>query len=104
LEEAMAHSRWTNNRWCLKASPWLGMQSRWCRLHHDSAKQILVSSQYCQIPCIYAFNNYWKKFKKNVSTSYFNAAAIVTDLDPSILLTWLLKDWTIPSLTLIPFT
>ncbi|CAL4919104.1 unnamed protein product [Urochloa decumbens] len=31
----------------------------------------------------YAFNNYWRKFKKHGGTCYFNAAAIVTDLDPS---------------------
>jgi len=43
--------------------------------------------------CIYAFNSYWKKFKKHGGTCYcyFNAAAVVTDLDPSICLTWLPK-------------
>lgn len=31
----------------------------------------------------YAFNNYYQKFKNKGATCYFNAAAMVTDLDPS---------------------
>ncbi|GAV59875.1 X8 domain-containing protein [Cephalotus follicularis] len=31
----------------------------------------------------YAFNNYYQKFKHKGATCYFNAAAMITDLDPS---------------------
>ncbi|XP_050214181.1 PLASMODESMATA CALLOSE-BINDING PROTEIN 5-like isoform X2 [Mercurialis annua] len=31
----------------------------------------------------FAFNNYYHKFKHKGATCYFNAAAIITDLDPS---------------------
>ncbi|XP_030968790.1 glucan endo-1,3-beta-glucosidase 4-like [Quercus lobata] len=31
----------------------------------------------------YAFNNYYQKFKHIGATCYFNAAAMITDLDPS---------------------
>ncbi|KAK9151302.1 hypothetical protein Syun_009611 [Stephania yunnanensis] len=31
----------------------------------------------------YAFNSYYQKFKNKGATCYFNAAAMVTDLDPS---------------------
>ncbi|KAH7545355.1 hypothetical protein FEM48_Zijuj01G0084800 [Ziziphus jujuba var. spinosa] len=34
----------------------------------------------------YAFNSYYQKFKPHGATCYFNAAAYVTDLDPSKLL------------------
>lgn len=32
----------------------------------------------------YAFNSYWQKFKNKGGSCYFNAAAMVTDLDPSM--------------------
>ncbi|KAF9679405.1 hypothetical protein SADUNF_Sadunf06G0011800 [Salix dunnii] len=32
----------------------------------------------------YAFNNYYQKFKHKGATCYFNAAALITDLDPSV--------------------
>lgn len=35
----------------------------------------------------YAFNSYYQKFKKNGATCYFNSAAMITDLDPSNILT-----------------
>ncbi|XP_011004510.1 PREDICTED: glucan endo-1,3-beta-glucosidase 4-like [Populus euphratica] len=31
----------------------------------------------------YAFNDYYQKFKHKGATCYFNAAALITDLDPS---------------------
>ncbi|GKV18776.1 hypothetical protein SLEP1_g29114 [Rubroshorea leprosula] len=31
----------------------------------------------------YAFNSYYQKYKKQGATCYFNAAAMITDLDPS---------------------
>lgn len=49
----------------------------------------------------YAFNNYWIKFKKHSGICYFNAAAIITDLDPSILLTWTLKSLNHPKLLIL---
>ncbi|XP_038975926.1 glucan endo-1,3-beta-glucosidase 4 [Phoenix dactylifera] len=32
----------------------------------------------------YAFNSYWQKFKNHGGSCYFNAAAMVTDLNPSM--------------------
>ncbi|VAI22013.1 unnamed protein product [Triticum turgidum subsp. durum] len=35
----------------------------------------------------YAFNSYWQKYKKHGGSCYFNAAAMVTDLNPSMFTT-----------------
>lgn len=40
------------------------MRSRWCRLHHDWAKQILLSSQYCQRPCIICLQQLLEKVQE----------------------------------------
>ncbi|KAJ6921627.1 glucan endo-1,3-beta-glucosidase 4-like [Populus alba x Populus x berolinensis] len=46
-------------------------------------------NQPCYIPntirdhASYAFNDYYQKFKHKGATCYFNAAALITDLDPS---------------------
>lgn len=49
-------------------------------------------NQACYLPntlehhASYAFNNYYQKFKQQGATCYFNAAAMVTALDPSNLI------------------
>uniref|UniRef100_A0A0D9ZD82 X8 domain-containing protein n=1 Tax=Oryza glumipatula TaxID=40148 RepID=A0A0D9ZD82_9ORYZ len=50
---------------------------------------MIQPNKYCYFPnnvkdhASYAFNSYWQKFKKQGGSCYFNAAAMVTDLDPS---------------------
>jgi hypothetical protein len=36
----------------------------------------------------YAFNSCWQKYKKHGGSCYFNATAMVTDLNPSMLMIW----------------
>ena len=49
----------------------------------------ILANKPCYLPntirdhASYAFNNYYQKFKNIGATCYFNAAAMITDLDPS---------------------
>lgn len=51
--------------------------------------KIQAAHQPCFLPntirdhASFAFNNYYQKFKHKGATCYFNAAALITDLDPS---------------------
>ncbi|KAF5474955.1 hypothetical protein F2P56_006807 [Juglans regia] len=51
--------------------------------------KIQAAHQPCFLPntirdhASFAFNNYYQKFKNKGATCYFNAAAMITDLDPS---------------------
>ncbi|KAJ9185149.1 hypothetical protein P3X46_004810 [Hevea brasiliensis] len=51
--------------------------------------RMIQKNQPCYLPntvkdhASFAFNNYYHKFKHQGATCYFNAAAMITDLDPS---------------------
>ncbi|KAI8000883.1 Glucan endo-1,3-beta-glucosidase 4 [Camellia lanceoleosa] len=58
-----------------------------CRNGADCSK--IQEKQHCYLPntlkdhASFAFNSYYQKMKSKGGSCYFNAAAIITDLDPS---------------------
>jgi len=93
LGEAMTHSRWkTTDDVLKKALDWpCSPGGADCTMIQSNKTWYLPNTVRDHARCIYAFNSYWKKTKKHGGTCYFNAAAVITDLDPNTRLTWLPK-------------